>query len=210
MKIIKYAIIAMSLLWFNAATFSITDADLLHQYLSRIRTFEAQFKQEVRTSKDQLKQQISGKFVLQKPNQFVWQINQPHVQKLISNGQVLWIYQPALKQVIKKSIHNNFTKTPIEFLSGSSRELSYYFHISSMKQGNELSFLLRPKDKKMAFQSMEFVFQGNQLKYLNFEDSLGQSVEIQFYNIRQNIAVSPDLFQFVPPQGVDIVQREKR
>lgn len=202
----KYrTITTVSLLWLSQAAFSATDADLLHQQLSRIRTFEAQFTQEVTTPQGRIKQKISGKFMLQKPNRFVWQINQPHAQTLISNGRVVWLYQPALKQAIRKPVRTNLAKTPIEFLSGSSRELSYYFRVDSMKKGNEIAFRLRPKDKKMAFQEMQFIFKGNQLHYLKFEDSFGQKVKIQFYDRHENISLSPGLFQFVPPRGTDVI-----
>lgn len=208
---IKYVAITISSLWMSQAAFSVTDADLLHQQLSRIRTFDAQFKQEVVTPQGKVKQRISGRFILQKPNQFVWQVTQPRPQQLISNGRELWLYQPALKQAIRKPIHATQAKTPIEFLSGSSRELSYYFHVDSMKKGDEMAFRLRPKNhKKMAFQAMQFIFQGNQLQQLRFEDPLGQKVRIQFYGIRENASLSPALFQFVPPKGIDVIQGQGR
>lgn len=202
----KYIVVTLGSLWISQAVFSATDADSLHQELSRIRTFQAQFKQEVVTPQGKVKQRVSGEFLLQKPNRFVWQINQPHPQKLISNGKELWLYQPALKQAMRKPARGSLSKTPIEFLSGSSREISYYFQVDSMKKGNETAYRLRPKDKKMAFQEVQFVFQGNQLQQMKFVDPVGQKVKIQFYGVRVNPGIPAGAFRFVPPKGTDIIQ----
>ncbi len=187
-------------------TLAASSSALLHQYLSRIHTFEAQYQQSILSSEGKVKQKISGKFLLKKPNCFVWEVIQPTQQKIISNGREIWLYQPKLKQAIRKPIQPSFQKSPIEFLSGSAREFSHYFHIQMIKKDQETIFRLIPKNKKIALQAMQLVFQKKQLHQLLFEDALGQKVRIYFEKIRENIALPPTLFEFVPPKGIDIIR----
>jgi outer membrane lipoprotein carrier protein len=50
-------------------------------------------------------------------------------------------------------------------------------------------------------------FRGNDLAALEIVDSFGQRSVLTFTRMEVNAAVSPELFRFKPPQGVDVVRQ---
>ncbi|MCP4275358.1 MAG: outer membrane lipoprotein carrier protein LolA, partial [Gammaproteobacteria bacterium] len=42
------------------------------------------------------------------------------------------------------------------------------------------------------------------VKAMELRDNFGQSTQIVFENLRQNVVHNPKIFQFVPPEGVDV------
>jgi outer membrane lipoprotein carrier protein len=64
-----------------------------------------------------------------------------------------------------------------------------------------------PKAKEGQLHSVKVGFRGNELAALEILDSFGQRSVLTFTKMELNAAVPPELFQFKPPQGADVVRQ---
>jgi outer membrane lipoprotein carrier protein len=56
------------------------------------------------------------------------------------------------------------------------------------------------------FSRILVAFADNLLARMVLEDSLGQRTEVQFTDAQRNVALDAELFEFVPPEGVDVLE----
>src|SRR5215468_2922691 len=104
-------------------------ADPLHDALDRLqsryestRTLTADFRQTVESPTLASPLDSHGKVAFEKPNRMRWDYAAPDEQLIVGDGQNLWIYQPADKQVIKAPLGEAFhATTPVTFLAGLGR-----------------------------------------------------------------------------------------
>ena len=63
-----------------------------------------------------------------------------------------------------------------------------------------------PKNQENAFELIRLGFsQTGKLREMILRDSFGQVTWLIFSETEQNPTLTPDLFQFVPPEGVDVI-----
>ena len=64
-----------------------------------------------------------------------------------------------------------------------------------------------PKAKEGQLHMVRIGFRGNDLAALEILDSFGQRSVLTFSKMELNAGVSPDAFNFKPPQGVDVLKQ---
>ncbi len=104
--------------------------------------FTAEFDQQVTDSENTLLHSASGKLVFKQPGKFIWQIDQPEQELLISNGETLWWYNPFLEQVSIFDAQDAVATTPFALLVSQKDETWNQFTITKLESG----FMIRPKD----------------------------------------------------------------
>ena len=83
------------------------------------KDFKAQFFQESLIKSLGKKQKAEGKVYFKKPGKMRWIYTDPYKQEIISDGQTLWTYRPADKQVVVAKMAQAFqSQTPTTFLAG--------------------------------------------------------------------------------------------
>jgi outer membrane lipoprotein carrier protein len=180
----------------------------LHDHLQAMQSLEGRFEQLTRDARGQRLQESSGVMRLQKPGRFYWETQQPYPQLLISDGTTLWVYDPDLEQVSVQPLDQRVASTPALILSGEGTDLSRHFDISLRASGELESFLLVPRGGDSLFESLRLEFVEGRIRALQLEDSLGQQtrVELQLQGFNQPLDASH--FQFVIPDGVDVIQEQ--
>src|SRR5207244_2528759 len=99
--------------------------------------------------------------------------------------------------------------TPAMLLSGSVQTLMNNFNVTkpaSVANNAVDWFQLVPKDQSNMFQSVQLGFKAGQLREMRLTSNLGQLSVLKFYNVKVNPSLSPGLFRFSPPAGVDVVK----
>ena len=97
-----------------SAVFGITGDTVLAEIQKRYEKtsdFEAQFVQEYVGKVMQRVQKGEGKVYFKKKGMMFWDYRTPN-QKLISNGQTLWYYQPEENQVFVSDSRRSFRRKP--------------------------------------------------------------------------------------------------
>ncbi len=204
MKIIKYYL-ALLIIFFSQSLFAQTAASQLSQYLNHFTTFQADFNQNTVSQSHRAMQSSNGKMMLMRPGRFRWDTQNPSHQIVVTNGKTLWIYDIDLKQVTKQSLSQSGAD-PAQLLSGNVNHILAQFNVMILKQANHtISFQLKPKKLSQQFKSVLMMFENNQLTELQVVNSLNQITIFKFSHIILNASLSPNLFNFKAPAGVDVL-----
>lgn len=174
--------------------------------LKPVKGIEANFVQEVVNAKGEPQQQNKGKLKAMEPNQFYWETAEPFPQKIVTDGKTLWVYDPDLQQVAVKPFEENYSKTPAMLFAGNAESISQQFAVEKIK-GVAQGFRLLPKQQqKDLFLSLDLVFDKSSPVSMTIQDAMQQKTTITFSQVTINPSLTSDVFHFVPPTGVEVLQ----
>jgi outer membrane lipoprotein carrier protein len=185
------------------------DSKDLSKNLKNLNNIEARFVQHTHDGQGALLQTQSGQIFLKHPNKFRWESEPPYQQLLLTNGETLWQYDEDLEQVSVQKLDQRISSTPALLLSGNDQHLNSEYDIYAEELQNEEHFVLIPKRADSLFDRlrMEFNEQG-QLVRMVIKDEVGQKTVIRLSNYKTGKALSNELFNFVPPEGVDVLSSD--
>lgn len=178
--------------------------NLLIQKLQAIHTLDAQFYQSVSVN-GRRSSQSSGHFSLKRPGLLYWDIQKPHAQLMVADGHDVWVYEPKLRQVTKKSQKKGVGGAAGLFVSGQPNLWIARYQVQAQTNGHASVFQLVAKNKNNSLSKVKLAFAGERLEKIEFWDQLGQYSQIKLSNVKVNQGVSPRLFHFSIPKGVDVI-----
>ena len=206
-KYIQHSILFFFTAFISQAIFanpSLSAAAKLSGLLNQFSTFQAQFKQKTIDPENNILQTSDGKMMLVRPGRFRWETNNPTHQIVITDGKVLWVYDIDLKQATEQKIQNSAIN-PAKLLSGDTHALLNNFDVRMIPHQNVLVFQLMPKKPNQQFRSVSMSFVNDKLSAMQIENSLQQTTTFSFSNVKLNENLSPSLFKFKAPNGVDVL-----
>lgn len=168
-----------------------------------VRSLQGKFVQQVYDQNKHVIARTTGQFIIQRPNKFRWQVTSPLKQLTIANGKKLWLYQPDLQQVTTSGMSQKIGQTPLAILSGSTEALNKAYAIT---QTGKTQYQLTAKQVDSAFSQIDLLMNGRAIEKMTLKDSLGQQTVVNFSAVRVNAKVSPDMFEFSIPKGVDVIK----
>lgn len=177
----------------------------LQQKLSSISSYEAGFEQTTKDSAGNALQVIRGDMQVKKPGKLRWQTEGEYGQLVVSDGASVWVYDADLEQVTIKTMDNRLSETPALLLGGDSDAISRDFLVSVEKAGGNENYQLVPKDPSQIFDALELTFSQKILNNMVIRDASGQITEIRFSDAVNNPVLKEELFSFVPPENVDVI-----
>lgn len=183
-----------------------SDAERLTSLLEPLKTYSADFNQQVAQGGGGSLQNASGHMWLSRPGRFNWEVSDPYRQTVVSDGQQVYLYDPDLEQVSIRPLDQRVTHTPALLLSGRASELTENYRVSRRQHGTTEFFALSPRDNDTLFESLELVFNNERLSGIDLTDGTGQRTEISFRNIKVNPAIDDSHFQFEIPEGADVMR----
>jgi outer membrane lipoprotein carrier protein len=149
-----------------------------------------------------------AELVMQKPGSFYWELISPYSELTVTDGALMWRYEPDLEQVtIQHFDTEEMDRTPIALLNGSAEEIAATYEVTMgvMEDSDISRFILIPRSPGRLFERLAVTFRNAELIEMQFEDSLGQQTSLSFENIVRNQPLAADQFVFVPPAGVEII-----
>ena len=179
----------------------------LNDLLESFDNYQADFAQETRDQDGRVVQKMTGVIVLQKPDHFYWESDEPFAQKLIGNGQMIWHFDKDLEQVVVQQYSDQREQTPMLLMLEDSERLAQAFEVleKAQKPQDEVHFRLRALDDSTGLRYLNIYFADGLLAGLHFVDQLDQATEVTFSNRRINLSIEASLFTFAIPEGVDVV-----
>lgn len=182
-----------------------TSADILNTFINSLNTYQADFTQSIFGQSGQQIDQASGSVNLQKPGKFNWTYHSPYSQKLISDGETLWIYDVDLEQVTINDIDLSRNNSPAAILSGNV-DINSHYTVNELGEFDGYRWVeLIPIDPEQEFSAVRLGISEGQLSGMVLFDNLGQTTVIQFENILTNLAINTDVYNFELPDGVDVI-----
>lgn len=201
----------LSLLLFSSLTQAAESASTaLSQLLKNMHSLQADFTQTIIEQNGKTSHKSKGHMMLQRPNQFRWDVLQPNRQLIVTNGKRLWIYEPELEQVTIRALAKAAGDTPAMLLSDENLSLAKEFFVQAAPSASLDWFVLTPKDKSSMIASLKLGFDDNQIHEMQLQDHLGHTTRIQFSRVQLNFPIAASFFTFMPPAQVDVIDETKR
>ena len=178
----------------------------------RTTRLRARFRQETRVPGFDQVQTGEGRVWILKPGMMRWDYTKPERQTIIANGDTLWIYLPEERQVIRDHINHSLgTRTPALFLAGEAR-LTELFTVTGGTtrgpgEGGLLQLELTPKGETLPYTQVYLGINPHSylVQLVRVVDALGNMTAMWFSDIDTEAAVTPSIFQFQVPPGVEVM-----
>jgi len=192
---------------FSGAAFSeettITEFEL---FLADNQRITGEFQQTISGETGELIQSASGEFWVQQPNKFRWDYSKPYIQKIISNGSKVWIYDEDLEQLTIKKVSSAQGTSPLAIFD-ASKPLNESFIVEQLSSFNGISWIqLIPRAETSSFESIDIGLSEQQLKYMNMHDHFGQTTKLIFNELTAPESINQSVFEFTAPEGVDVFE----
>ena len=177
---------------------------LLDRFLTETQTMSANFKQTLKSSDGRLMQESTGVFYLQRPGKFRWNYNEPYPQEIVSDGEQVWIFDVDLEQVTVQKQGTGKSNTPMALLQNRQKlEDAFEIHERGSDSGlHRIELINRQADSD--FDRVMLGLDNNGLRFLQLHDQFEQTTDIFFTELKSNPELDAELFEFTPPEGVDV------
>lgn len=198
------------LLWVGGALAApASPVERLRTFLASANTLQAEFSQvQVGADGRPTGKKGSGTFYLERPGKFRWNYTQPFHQEIVAMTGKVWFYDADLEQVTVKRLNQAIGSTPALLLSGDV-PLETNFRIEDQGTEEGMSWIrLSPKSEDSGFKYVLIGLVGGSLGGMELGDNFGQVTRIYFSKVRTGLRLSPTLFQFKPPPGVDVFEEK--
>jgi chaperone LolA len=142
----------------------------------------------------------------ERPGKFRWVYKKPYEQLIVGDGKKFWMYDVDLNQVTVKKLDAALGSSPAALLSGSN-EIERDFSLTDIEDRDGLEWLqATPKSAESTFEKILMAFNGkSELAVMELHDAFGHHTVLRFTELKDNPALSAQLFRFTPPKGADVL-----
>lgn len=178
-----------------------------------MRTLSAAFEQESRNvafGGPAATDAAAGQVWFAKPGRMRWEYESPEPSLVVSDGSVLWIYDPEAREAQKLPVDREFlSAAAIQFLLGDGR-LEETFRVTALACGAERSRLRLVPREEATYESIELEVETatGWIRETVVHDLLGNRTRVAFRELRADAEVPEERFRFVPAEGVRVLTLE--
>lgn len=177
----------------------------LESFIEDIETFEADFEQTLYDSDGEPLQKSLGSIQLKRPGKFVWTYFSPEEQQIVADGERIWMYDKDLEQVTVNTISDRIAGTPLVLLMRAA-PLEDSFAIQELGSAEGINWVeLTPKADSSDFEQVFIGLNGDGLAAMELRDNFGQATQIIFTDFNAGVELADSVFEFVVPDGVDVI-----
>ncbi|MED5511714.1 outer membrane lipoprotein chaperone LolA [uncultured Pseudoalteromonas sp.] len=201
MKKIKYLALIMGCL-LSGQSFA-DDSKALQQQLAAIKSFKAEFSQQVTDSQGEAIMQGEGNIALQQPMMIRWQQQSPDDTLFVSNGDKTYYFDSFAEQVTIMNTHSLIDSTPFVLLTSKDPEQWAKYQVVATDAG----FSVTPnKGVESQVEKLDISFNAKEqgLASLTVLDTSGQQSLFTFKDAKVNEALATQTFEFTIPEGVEV------
>ncbi len=177
----------------------------LRHFLEDVQSLRAAFRQEVIDRDQNLVESASGRVALKRPGRFRWDYVAPYERLIVADSVRVWLYESDLEQVTIRRLDAGLGETPAALLTGRVDVLDRFDYGGSEMEAGLEWVELRPRSAESDFDAIRLGFDGDLLAQLALEDRLGQITRLYFADVEVNPEIADAVFQFEPPEGVDVI-----
>lgn len=188
---------------------SLTILQKVTKFYQDTQDFKADFIQTFSYKIYGKKKISSGKVYFKKKSKMLWHYEVPVQRLFISDGSILWVYEPEEAQVFKRSLKSAQLPVALRFLKGDAN-LDKEFDIAPLvhNKDNDYQITLTPKKPSGDYRSLELIIDPKKLTVIAsvIIDPVGNRNHIEFIDMTYNIGLKDDAFKFTVPKGVKIIE----
>ena len=189
---------------FNDATCVVKKVQSIYQSAS---SMTATFKQEYTYAVYQRTQLSTGQLFLKKPGRMRWDYKTPQSKVFVSNGDVLWVYEPEKNQAYKKSLEDSELPIAISFLMGKGNLLNAFIPTIDGVTDETVTLVLKPIKTSRHYKQLKLVVNRSSfmVKQTTILDPANNTNTVTFSNLVVDVPLPVSGFEFTPPKGVNIL-----
>lgn len=147
-----------------------------------------------------------GSVVLRKPGRMRWSYETPDPSLLVTDGQVVWMYDPVLEEAQRlPDAGGLLSGAAVQFLMGQG-DLLASFSVQAVDCGAKpvrLEMLPR-KDAGYERLALEVDPDTGRVAASTVTDLFGNRTRVALHDVRTNTGPDASLFEFSPPEGVEV------
>jgi len=186
-----------------AADCAVAVTDRVQARYEGIRDLEAHFRQTSRSvafSGGSQEMEARGVAVFAKPGRMRWSYEAPEPSLVVSDGETLWIYDPAAKEAQEFPVGQGFLSgTAVQFLLGEGRIRETYEVRADGCGGDTVHLTLVPReDATYERLELQVAAASGDVRETAVVDLFGNRTEVAFESVRTNLGPDPQTFRFVP------------
>jgi len=146
--------------------------------------------------------------VFAKPGKMRWSYSEPEESLVVSDGRWLWLYDPVSREAQKLAVGDGYLSgAAIQFLLGEGEILRDFRVTAESCDESQARLVLIPR-RPTAYERLRVRADRASGDLLETEivDLLGNVTRVAFEGIETNVDPAPELFRFVPPAGVAVIE----
>ncbi|OBQ45835.1 outer membrane lipoprotein chaperone LolA [Halodesulfovibrio spirochaetisodalis] len=193
-----------------SAGFANAGIETLAQSYGKAETITANFVQTLIHKDSGSKEVRTGSFVIKRPQLVRWVTNRPSSELLVVNKTAVWNYLKDEEVVYKYPLDlADESQNALRFLLGESNVENDFFVEDGEEKG---SYLLVPKEPtaNLTEATIWINDENGVITRLRIVDFYGNINDISFKNVEFNKPVNDSVFDFTPPEGVDVEDNTKK
>lgn len=176
-----------------------------------VTTLRADFVQVTRSAAmgDETKQR--GRVSLKRPKMMRWEFTQPAGNTFVTNGETMWVWSAAEKQVIVSKAGSSSGQGMAQLLDDLNRigELFDAELMDNTSHPNSVVLSLTPKNdagfQRLTLRMSSGDFAVQQVVML---DAFGNEVELTFNQVKNNVDIANEQFTFQVPAGASVLNAD--
>ena len=180
----------------------IGELDLL---LQDITTISADILQLIIESDGGVLEETEIKMLLKRPDRLYWETVSPFQELIVTNGEILWNYQPDLEQVTIEDWDSDDSELAAQLLNGRTETLSNDYYVAMINAEDNKSFELSPKMSDSIYELVTVSFIDDVLDMIHLDGRNGEQTVWQFNNLVMNSLIEHNSFEFEVPDGIEVV-----
>lgn len=149
-----------------------------------------------------------GEVVFVKPGRMRWQYHEPEPSLVVSNGKLLWIYDVAAKQVTRVPVdRGHLAGAALQFLLGEGKLTDAFKIEMAGCQGDRVVLNLLPR-QPAGYERLSLGVESSTglVTTTDTFDLFGNQTSLRFLAIQQNQNPDASIFEFVIPEGVELIE----
>lgn len=188
-------------------------AQAVDERYNHLRSLQAEFTEIYRGAG--MERTESGTLWLKKPGKMRWEYRSPRDKLFLSDGKDAWFYVPGEPQVRRTAVKKlDDLRSPLAFLLGKTKlekelqGLSLAPDVTPLAAGD---VVLRGVTKSFADRVGQVLLEITPEHWISrilIEEVDGSATEYRFTSYRENVDVPDHRFQFVVPDGVEVIDGE--
>ncbi len=156
--------------------------------------------QSIALGTDAAEQVAKGHVVFAKPGRMRWSYLEPEASLVVSDGKLLWIYDPAAHEVQELDAGGGFlTGTALEFMLGEGRILDAFDVSAADCKSASVRLHLRPR-AEASYERLELLVdsRSGDVRESVIRDLFGNQTTVVFEAMKFDQAPDPSRFRFTP------------
>lgn len=182
-------------------------SDPLNNFLNETKQASGSFEQQTFQKDGKPAQETQkGTFSFSRPGKFVWTYSSPYPQKMVCDGNQIYVWDEDLNQVTVRSAKGSIPKSPASILFGTQSYKKDWNATAPKQEDGYMWITLTPKARDASVNSVSFGFKAEKLEKLIFVGSMGEKTNLTISNLKTEVHLGPETFKFTVPKGADVIE----